>query len=723
MSKFAAHFIARYCRWLTAACLLSLIIPILYLGRGRVDNSIEVWVSDKHPSFSDYRKFLQRYGNEEFIVVATEWDDPLSESALEQQRRLAARIKAIEGIESVMDLSAFADRLSLIRSDWKEFMAKSELLKNLLLSSNGRTGGLIAWLGTIQNYDQRRIIIGQVESAVQSLGLPADSFYLAGTPVMNVALDRGSQLASMRFLPAAIAASIVLLLWMLRSIAGLLAVLCSVISTVLWTVGLMFMAGKTMNMVTIVLPPLLFVLSLAGGIHLIMRFKALYSDNPDNKSQAIEKMVKELLFPVFLTCMTTGIGFASLMTSDMKPVQDFGEMAAIGMMLSFGFNFLALPGVLSFLYKRVPAKPQLHLSHWTQRCACLLAHKRKIVAGALLLTMAFAWIAMYTKVDANVLGFFPKSSKIQRDYRYISQNLTGLYSFELDITVGRDQVMPVMNSLDRLSESLASLPDIAKVVHYGLLTDFILQVQPVSLLVADMDPSKKEFMKFANHYFINEGDQCFLRMSILIRAMSGDTFERLLPDIQSRADSLLAGLCDYKVTGIVPLVNDAQKTLILTQVRSLSLAMLTVFLLIGLGLRSFRAFLAALLPNLLPVLAIFSYMVFFGIVLDGATVMIAGIAIGIAVDDTIHFLTHYRQLRPVSSTAKQAVESTFGLIGRAVTITSITATFGFSILLLAPFKPIFYFGLLGSLTMATAWIGDVAVLPVCADILKLWEKP
>jgi predicted RND superfamily exporter protein len=204
--------------------------------------------------------------------------------------------------------------------------------------------------------------------------------------------------------------------------------------------------------------------------------------------------------------------------------------------------------------------------------------------------------------------------------------------------------------------------------------------------------------------------------------MAGEAFGNLLSDIQSQAHSRLGGKCDYTITGIVPLINQAQNSLIQTQIKSLSLAMGVVLAVMGFALRSIRALLAAILPNLLPILTIFAFMVCFGIVLDSATVMIAGIAIGIAVDDTIHFLSQYRLKRPVCSTTQEAVKQTFASIGRAVTLTSITAVFGFLILLLAPFKPIYYFGILGSLTMLTAWIGDVVILPACAAVLKLWEK-
>jgi hypothetical protein len=131
---------------------------------------------------------------------------------------------------------------------------------------------------------------------------------------------------------------------------------------------------------------------------------------------------------------------------------------------------------------------------------------------------------------------------------------------------------------------------------------------------------------------------------------------------------------------------------------------------------------AALLPNLLPIFCLFASMALLGIPLDAATVMIAGVAIGIAADDTIHFLSCFRRERQSGADGPEAIRRTFEKAGAAITFTSVVAAAGFAILLLAEFKPIQYFGLLAGLTMITAWIGDVFVLPACVTTLRLWDR-
>ena len=178
----------------------------------------------------------------------------------------------------------------------------------------------------------------------------------------------------------------------------------------------------------------------------------------------------------------------------------------------------------------------------------------------------------------------------------------------------------------------------------------------------------------------------------------------------------------YTLTGVVPLLNSAQRSLITTQVRSFATAAITVLALVGLFFWSWRVFLAAALPNLLPTAILFAAMAVLNIPLDAATVMIAGVAIGIAVDDTFHFFSCYREARQSGQDSPTAIYNSFRTTGRAILFTSIVATAGFAILLLAEFKPIQYFGLLAGVTMLTASAADFLVLPACVASVNLWNR-
>jgi predicted RND superfamily exporter protein len=714
-----SDILIRYGKWLAVVVVLSVILPVSWLPKARIDNSIEVWIGRHSKEYSQYRDFLNRFGNEEFVIIACEAEDPLGEKALGIQRSLTEKLRQIENVDTVLAPSDLADGLSQVQPDWKVFLEKSEFPNNLIFSETHHTYGIVIWLKKIDTPALRKQTVEKIEAVVRDNTPTGEKFHLAGTPLMNVALDRGSQKASRTFLPIALMISLIILAVALRNLSGVFTVICSVAVTTLWTVGLLIASGKTFNMVTVVLPSLLFVLSLSGGIHIASRFLSIYSVRQD-RATAMRRTIKETSLPILLSCITTAVGFGSLMISDMQPVVDFGIFTAIGIVLSFLVNFLVVPGLLLLLPVRT-SKMQVPSSHWTGRISTLLVGKKKIVLGfSVVLLILCIGLTTQARVESNVLKFFPDNSQISRDYRFIGDNLTGLYTVEIEFVTQSQNVRTLLKNMEQLSQELSMEPQVAKIVHSGSLASFITSIHRPALL----SPSRMRenpLRTLMERYQIRSQEQTHLRMSVFIRAMSSNKFYALIDRIHILSDQILDNQTEYKITGIVPLLNSAQQSLINTQIKSFSLALIVVLLLIGIFMKSIRALSAAILPNILPIFVLFSIMVIANIPIDAATVMIASIAIGIAVDDTIHFLSHFRTHRLEGEETIPAIRTTFDEIGHAVTLTSVVAMAGFLILYLSQFKPIRYFGLLAAVTMVTAWLGDVIVLPVCAATLKLWK--
>ena len=375
----SVDMLVRHARWLTIVCLCSTALPAYWLRNARVDNSIEVWIGTKNKAYATYKCFLNKYGNEEFVVIASDANDPLSEEALNFQKALAGRLGRIDAVDGVLDLSSVASFFAKQTQDWKKPIRDNSFFRNLLLGEDGHTFGLIAWLGKLDDPSERKTAVEQIQAAVAQTAGDTWRVRLAGTPLLNVALDRGSQHASQRFLPIALAVSVLILLLMLRHVSGVVAVIAAVAVTTLWTVGLMVLAGKTFNMVTVTLPSLLVVLSLSGGIHIASRFLSLVADT-GNREAAIRGTLAETLPPVLLSNVTTAVGFGSLMISDMQPVVDFGQFAAAGMLISFLSNAMVVPGALAWLHagqaRLSPVRP-----HWTIPIGHAMVARKKWVLG------------------------------------------------------------------------------------------------------------------------------------------------------------------------------------------------------------------------------------------------------------------------------------------------------------------------------------------------------
>lgn len=715
-----AEFLALKCRWLALGCLLSAVVPLYFLKDARIDNSIEVWLGKETKEHSIYREFLDKYGNEEFVAIAGQVDDPLSEECLALQRTLAEHLRQIERVDTVLDIADIAYLVHQATPDWKTILKENDFFRNLLLGSDGRTFGLIVWLERIDNPTARLLTVEQIEKVANKLTAGKMEIHFAGTPLMNVALDHGSQNAAKKFLPVALIVSLGFLAIALRSLRSMAAVVIAVAITTVWTLGIMVFLGKTFNMVTVILPSLLFVLCLSGGIHITCCYQAM-SRRSDDLTDALRSTLREVIRPVFLSNITTAVGFGSLVISDMQPVEDFGIFAAVGMLLSILFNFMVVPGILSMLHATSSRRGSMD-SNWTATIGMAMVRRRKwslSLAGIILVVSA--GLTTKARTESNVLKFFPTNSRISRDYRFIGQKLTGFYTVELDATTETENGSKLLKAIDELSVSLSQRPEVAKVINYRNIATCLAKIPRPAFMPASAtrdNPLKPMLKKYQR---IEDG-RISLRMSVLVRAMSSKDFYSLVDVIKKQAEQHIGQLATYTITGVVPLLNAAQISLINTQIRSFAVACSVILILIALFMRSARAMLAAVLPNLAPIFALFAIMVIFNVPFDAATVMIASVAIGIAADDTIHFLSHFRAERLQGKDMNDAVTSTFQKTGGAITFTSLVAGAGFMILILAEFEPIQYFGIFGAVTMVTAWIGDIFILPACVASLRLWDR-
>lgn len=717
MSRGLAGQVTQHSRWFVWLILASLVVPVSQLKHARVDNAIEVWLGSGSEARQGYQAFLDKYGTEEFIVVAGQCEEPLSDTNLAAQQALAEQIQAISGVDQILDLASVMASLSQIRSDAKAFLWDTPFFRDLILGRDNHTFGMLISLKMVDAPAERRKTTDAIDAVVQAAQTPDLTYHLAGTPVMNAALDHGSQRASQTIVPLALAVSVLILWLVLRQLSAVIAVLCAVGVTTLWTVGAMILAGKTFNMVTVVLPSLLFVLSLASGIHVTSRFLAELASGKDRLS-AMTATLSEVLIPVVMSCVTTAVGFGTLVISDMQPVQEFGLFAALGMLLSMAANLVVVPGVLLWLPCTPAARAKTMDTHWTRHLALMAVRHRGLVLGISgVLGVVCLALASQGRVESNVLKFFPDDSRTARDYAFVGDRLTGLFSVEVDASAPGNQSKALLAAVEACGAAIEPLASVAKVIHYNTVATLLKQVSRSAMM--DSPGARQNPMQQMQKRFVHREDKTMsLRLSVLVRAMSSRDLDVLVQAIERQARDTIGTVGTYHITGVVPLLVAAQQSLTRTQIETFGLAMVVVLGLIGLFMRSWRALVAAILPNLLPIAGLFAVMVVCDIALDAATVMIASVAIGIAADDTIHFLSQYRRLIQVSLTPRDAVGVCLSRIGRAITFTTLVSIVGFSLMLLAQFKPIQYFGALASVTMVLAWLGDVCVLPVCVVALE-----
>ena len=715
MDKLCA-LLSRHCRLVAILSLASVVVPALYLPRLQIDNSIEVWLPHGSAEFKRYQSFLKKYGSDEFVIVAAKVADPFAQETIEKQRKLAERLRKIEEADKVWDMPGLSDELWRGAPGWQDEARKSPFLRNLVLGTNGKTIGIFVWLKNLHGPQARKIAIEKIQAAVLDVAGPDFETHLAGAPRMNVALDSASAHDAAIFMPLAIGICVLTLVFMLRSLAGVAAPMCAVGVSAAWTVGLMVMTGHSLNVVTTVMPTLHFVLGLSNGIRLASRYRANL-DATKVAEIAVRGTLRELLIPLLFMSLTMAIGFLSLLSSDLEPIKELGLFSAAGLMIAFLSNILIVPGVLLML---MPAARKLKAGseyagkrHWSVGPAVGSARRpwTAIAAASLVLTACVA-VLPRLKTESNVLKFFPDDSDVARDYAFIGENLTGFYTVELDVRCEEGAAAyETLDGIRRLDKDLRGQPGIVRIDHVGKTDDLPKSAGGGALLAGLTDRFQHQ-----------DGSTVSFRVCILVNAMGSAEFYPLLESIRYSAERQIPLSAQWDLTGVVALLNDAQRSLIDTQIKSFASAFGVVVLMMALLFRSLRAALASILPNLLPIMLTFACMALFRIHLDSATVMIASVAIGIAVDNTIYFLARYRGEMRGGKDAPEAVAAAFESIGDPIAYTSIVAAAGFAILAFAQFRPLIYFGVLTALTMLTALCGTILIAPACVRALKVWER-
>jgi hypothetical protein len=703
-----------------AALILLAAVAAPFAARLRVDNRIELWVDPHGAVAADYRRFREVFGSDEIAIVAYEGAEIFDEKALRAQLEALERLETVAHVTQVSGVPAvWRERFEPAPAALREEMLATPLYTRLLISPDGRTAGLFVETALPARADARRELARGIGEAVAPLREQGFAVHVVGPPVLNAALDEISEREALRTFPVAVALSIAALFAALRCWrATMVASACGGLA-ILLVLGAMGAAGRSLDMLTSALPSLVWVLGLAGMVHLLWRHQTHRARV--GCDAALAAALRDTAMPSAVAALTTALGFLSLLSAGMQPVREFGLFAAAGMCLSLAVNLCVGPLLVRALRVPAPARRPARafraldaaIGLSLRRPGAVLAGTAAAVAGCLLLVPR-------VRVESDPLGFLPADSPIVTAYRSVSDRLTGYYSLEVVVETPGGWLEPdAWAPLERVRERLEALPGVARVLSP---LDFLKQLEHARgdgaggwALPADAARIRRLAALFeenggAGAFHLVGADGRSVRLSTLVRVMPSDRFLEIVREAEAALAALPAGFSGY-ATGLVLQLVDAQLALVDTQVRSFGLAFATIFPCILVGLRSWRLTAVAIPPNLIPILPVFAVMALAGIPLDPATVMVASIALGIAVDDTVHSLATWRRLRGRGLGAEPAVRETYAEVGPAMVTTAVAACIGFFSVMRSAFVPIRFFGLLAGTAMAVALVTDLLVVP------------
>ncbi len=702
--------------------LVLLVIGALGLSRLTIDNGIEQWV-EQDADAQRYADFRRDFGGDNDILMVYGGGDLFAEASLDLQLAVLQAIEAVPGVDSVKSLpSLFRDQFGAESAEELQAeLRSSPFYDRVIVSPDMTTGGMIISGAASFTASERRDYIAALTTAASPLRLAGWSVHWAGPSVLNAVLDRESERESRRLLPVAVAVSCLILLVVLRSPRKVFAACVVSGVTLLITLGIMGWLGLTMNMVTVALPPVLWVLSMAYMVHLLRYHETALLEGCGIRGAAASAL-SECVWPCLLAALTTSLGFFSLCTAGMAPVRELGVAGGIGIPVAFLVAMGLGPILIVVLDLRATARPPRMVWGGGSGAPFYERHGRRILWGAVVFTLIFSLLGTRVKTESNPLTFLDPDHKAVRDAAAISDKFSGLYTLETVLQLpGSWLDESNWAAIEAQVATLSAEPGIARVISP---LDYLKKLNQWSAGGAGEAyrlPDNREAARQLVEAMPEEARQPLtslvspdgtrVRLSSLVRVMDGAE----LLAIVARSDAALAAapaeISGYH-TGVVLRLVRAQFGLIKTQVNSLGLAVAVVFVCIWIGLRSMKLMLLSVAPNLLPIAGLFGSMGLFGIPLDPATVMVAAIAVGIAVDDTLHLLSSWRERLRAGDNSRGALQGALEVNTPAMVATAMTACAGFLTLGLSSFAPIRYFGLLSAGTVAVAVLADLLLLPV-----------
>lgn len=533
----------------------------------------------------------------------------------------------------------------------------------------------------------------------------------------------------------------------------LLPMLCCVFSTVTM-MGLLGLFGWEVTVVSSNFISLQLIFTMSLAIHIIVRYRELNRASPDEDGRALIREAVRLTFiPCLYASMTTIAGFCSLVICDILPVVNFGWMMTMGLVVSLAVTFLLLPAGLAMMGK-APASQEKDFGLPLTSFFARLTERRggAVIAVSLAVAVLTGIGITRLEVENSFINYFKESTEIYQGMKFIDQNLGGTTPLDLMIEFPKEELAPAgpgpksvsndddfsdfeefeeeekdpakywfttskLELIEKVHDYLDRLPATGKVLSLATLLKTARELNEgrefdnfTTALIYNTMP--KEFKKILVEPYVSiENNQA--RLSTRIKdSMKSLRRDALLKQINSELQSEL-GLKEgsFRLTGLMVLYNNMLQSLFDSQIKTIGFTVGALMVMFMILFRSIKIALIAIFPNLLSSMVVLGVMGLGGIPLDLMTITIVAVSVGIAVDDTIHYLHRFKEEIKKDRDYVQAMHRCHRSIGNAMYYTSLTITIGFSILSFSNFIPTIFFGLLTALAMAMALASALSLLP------------
>ena len=522
---------------------------------------------------------------------------------------------------------------------------------------------------------------------------------------------------------------VLVFLWFsFKSVYGIVVPVSIVMIAILWTLGIMDLMGKPIDLMSAMLPTMIFVAGMSDVVHFFSKYFEEISKGTEPQ-KVYKLIVKEVGFPTFLTLVTTVVGFLSLLFSSIKPIREFGIYTSVGVTMAFILTYTLLPALLHLF------KPKKLITVHTQNNGgynllqkglfLIFRNQKTILLVTALIVVASVIGITKIKVNNILLEDLSDKVKLKQDFNFFDKNYSGVRPFELSVTLTNKNKSvwdyEVITELNKLDEFIKKEYNAGFILSPAALVKNIY-VSSVNN-AGDGFPDKEDYESIAKYFKKNKKNKEIKRLVSedgKSTRISGKIADLGSIKINEHDKNLLAyieknvnkDLFHFEITGAAHLIDRNNEYMVTNMTQGFVFSIIVIGLLTFFLHRSWRMVVVFIIPNIIPLIVIGGIMGYAGIELKAATSLVFSIAFGIATDDTIHFISRLKIELAYGKSLLYAFKRTYFETGKPIALTTFILMGGFMSLMISNFESTFYFGFLICITVVVALIADLFLLPV-----------
>lgn len=739
----------------TLVALISVLAFMQMKENTRMETNLDEYMPKDHPAFVYSDQAEEWFDIKDGIIIAVENPEgiynPGTLSKIKDLTKKLQDMDAIErsdvtslsnadnitGSEDGLDVRAFFRKVPKEADQLEELEAKvsgNAMIQDRLVSSDGKVTLIVARINDDAFSQEFYREILDLASDYEG----PEKIHVAGRPIVEGTMAYLGPKDMKKMVPIVLLLIVFVLLFVLRSIKGTLMTLMVVALSTLWTFGLMAAFGIPIYAVTTMIPVMLIAIGVADGIHIYNHLKLTRRKNPEfGKQEAVADLIHNMWKPVTMTSVTTGIGFISLLTSQVYPIKYFGLFTAFGVMAAMLLSLVLIPtGTLAFgmpaaLHKRGKSRFGASSSKFAE---AVLRHRRVIFISTLILVLVLGSGITKVWINSSFLEKFEKDSEIVLTDAFINQHFGGTSTLNVILEAESEDAFKnpaLLTLVDEMQTRSEELDEVGN--SYGL-TDYLRQINKVMNaddLAYDAIPESQDLV--AQYLLLYEMsgdpetlwetvDYGFKRSNVMLQLKGDDS-----KTINKAIDIVEGYRSQFESLGVeVNYAGSGYKSLIFTdlilkgQISSLIMSLVIVIVLLSLMFKRFIAGLIGAIPIVITAIVNFGVMGLLGIPLSTTTALISSIAIGVGIDYAVHFIDRYRINASLTGDLHATVRETMHHSGSAILFNAMVVIAGFLVLLFSAFPPNRALGALVSFNMFTSLVGTVTIMLVVMVQTRLY---